>query len=1049
MMSTAQSTRPAAASSDDAVFIPDERRTTNKSCFLCRERRVRCDRTWPACKRCSKRREDCQYGPGVSVETKNDPGESVRVAELEAKLGSQTFCVQECLPTARLEVGCWRGATMGRGIAAVQAQLYATQNGPNSYSGPGHVQGPPSSTSSLSNNAGGQRHSGLFGAGSFSGSTSGSGSGGGSYPGKPPSSSGGRSGSDVGASYASSNQPFSMGHPEELPSAMLQMILPQASTQDKGVLMSFLFGQSKLGTRSLDSRLAAPQLAQSLTLHLLDASQYCCCSKLSSFKALTEKLPYLKANLSSLSPVNQAAVAILSAIGARGSPHSALLGIDIPGLANGTAPPSVYLTVGARRENACRALADRAIDLCWYGRLIKDGSRENLEVLVGLSALLILDEVQPRKSRFILRNATGMFEDLQRSDDLDQREALDMRQTLASALFRDDAVHAAQLNQPPLISSFELNEYFMYTDQQIPDFGGPQLSAILEQQLRPPDGERLSLEALERAVNTVSVWVCFCQRTFARITTGPWFRRPRAPSALGDLATLWRQIDTVHSSVQRLQQFIVALTEPPPGSEGDPYVLDHYVLLAVRADTRLVDLVNLMHKFLMRPDILDGWGGPPGSNPVEIVLRMRVESDMRVRKVLKLLAFYAQLYLQSQDKHVVHHLFMQLELLPSWTLIALQRVGAPGGPTSEEFELTPEELEWFAMGLRLAVYYTPRAAVRLHELTTGRHRRSSAVSSADSSATPALYPSPNSELVSPVVPYASVSNNAQYAPNWQNSGATLGSFPPVPILPQADEEPVQLQFNLDDLQQFDIAPPPDLLHIEQQQYIQQPRQQEQQHQHQHQQYQQQQQHHHQQHYQRQQTQQQQSSQPQPHPMNQRMQTTRSSPSPYFGNAATIASAQSGASFTSQNPQQTSQQQHFMTGTGQQHAQQQHVFAYDPFPSPASGYPPTTSNYPAHPSYQIANAHAGAGNGSVSSNPSGMRVDLPPSPFVFDAYGYPKKSPGLVADTPIAGSPGAQSAFKGQSWMNVAFTRNFGELEMPIRGGNGGNRGNGGNGPSQG
>ncbi|KDE07740.1 hypothetical protein MVLG_02012 [Microbotryum lychnidis-dioicae p1A1 Lamole] len=869
-MSTAQSIRPAAISGD-VVFIHDERRTTNKSCFLCRERRVRCDRTWPACKRCSNRREDCHYGPGVSVETKTDPGESVRVAELEAKL------------------------------AAVQAQLYATQKGASSYTGPGHLQGTPSSVSSLNNGPGGQRHLGLFGTRSFSGSVSGSGSGVGSYSGNAPSSSSGRSGSDTGAAYANLNQPIPMGHPEELPSTILQTILPQASTQDKEVLMSFLFGQNRLGTASLDSRLAAPQLAQSLTLHLLDASQYCCCSKLSSFRALTDKLPYLKANLSSLSPVNQAAVAILCAIGARGSPHSALLGIDIPGLANGTAPPSVYLTVGARRENACRALADRAIDLCWYGRLIKEGSRENLEVLVGLSALLILDEVQPRKSRFILRNATGMFEDLQRSDNLDQRETLDMRQTLASALFRDDAVHAAQLNQPPLISSFELEEYFTCTDQRMPDFGGPQLSAILEQQLRTPDGEPLSLEALERAVNTVSVWVCFCQRTFARITTGRWFRRPRAPSALGDLATLWRKIDTVHSSVQRLQQFIVVLTEPPPGSEGDPYVLDHYVLLAVRADTRLIDLVNLMHKFLMRPDLLDGWGGPPGANPVEIIQRMRIESVMRVRKVLKLSAFYAQLYLQSQDKHVVHHLFTQLELLPSWTLLALQRVGSPGGPTSEEFEVTPEELEWFAMGLRLAVYYTPRAAVRLHELTTGRHRKSSAVSSTGSSATPALDHSPNSELVSPFDSYPNVSNNnAQYAPNLQNGGAALGSIPPFPILPQADEEPSQLQFSLDDLQHFDIAPPPDLLHLEQQQYIQQPQQQQQQ---QHQQ--------HQQHQRR-------HSQQEP----QRMQTSRPSPSSYFGTAATMASAQSGAPFTSQEPQQAPPAPH--------HAQQ-HGFACEPFP----------------------------------------------------------------------------------------------------------------------
>jgi hypothetical protein len=37
---------------------------------------------------------------------------------------------------------------------------------------------------------------------------------------------------------------------------------------------------------------------------------------------------------------------------------------------------------------------------------------------------------------------------------------------------------------------------------------------------------------------------------------------------------------------------------------------------------------------------------------------------------------------------------MQLELLPSWTFLALQRVGSPGGPVSEEFEVSEEELDW-------------------------------------------------------------------------------------------------------------------------------------------------------------------------------------------------------------------------------------------------------------------------------------------------------------------------------------------------------------------
>lgn len=38
----------------------------------------------------------------------------------------------------------------------------------------------------------------------------------------------------------------------------------------------------------------------------------------------------------------------------------------------------------------------------------------------------------------------------------------------------------------------------------------------------------------------------------------------------------------------------------------------------------------------------------------QLLLEMREESMLRVRKCLKLSAFYAQLYIQSQDKHLVH-----------------------------------------------------------------------------------------------------------------------------------------------------------------------------------------------------------------------------------------------------------------------------------------------------------------------------------------------------------------------------------------------------------
>lgn len=34
-------------------------------------------------------------------------------------------------------------------------------------------------------------------------------------------------------------------------------------------------------------------------------------------------------------------------------------------------------------------------------------------------------------------------------------------------------------------------------------------------------------------------------------------------------------------------------------------------------------------------------------------------------------------------------------MLPDWTVWAAQRIGTPGGPLSEEYELTENELDWY------------------------------------------------------------------------------------------------------------------------------------------------------------------------------------------------------------------------------------------------------------------------------------------------------------------------------------------------------------------
>jgi hypothetical protein len=88
--------------------------------------------------------------------------------------------------------------------------------------------------------------------------------------------------------------------------------------------------------------------------------------------------------------------------------------------------------------------------------------------------------------------------------------------------------------------------------------------------------------------------------------------------------------------VQRLQQHLVNLSSAPAGYVDDPQAIDHAILLAVRADNSLVDLIMLIHVHLKdKYSASTFWPEKDGDEELE---RMRSESSMRVFKCLKLLA---------------------------------------------------------------------------------------------------------------------------------------------------------------------------------------------------------------------------------------------------------------------------------------------------------------------------------------------------------------------------------------------------------------------------
>lgn len=114
---------------------------------------------------------------------------------------------------------------------------------------------------------------------------------------------------------------------------------------------------------------------------------------------------------------------------------------------------------------------------------------------------------------------------------------------------------------------------------------------------------------------------------------------------------LWAEIDTTHVAIQRLHRLFSKLQRAAAHHTHAEieYAHDHSlefdVLIAVRMDTRILDIVNLCHTFLCRQ--------LGAALPAAIRAQLQdlvALSDRRVRKCLKLLSYYAHVFTESRDK---------------------------------------------------------------------------------------------------------------------------------------------------------------------------------------------------------------------------------------------------------------------------------------------------------------------------------------------------------------------------------------------------------------
>ncbi|KAK4050592.1 hypothetical protein OIV83_003318 [Microbotryomycetes sp. JL201] len=344
---------------------------------------------------------------------------------------------------------------------------------------------------------------------------------------------------------------------------------------------------------------------------------------------------------------------------------------------------------------ANQILVEQAHVLSFKQALADEPTVDNLAALLALLQMTSFAEVVPRKSRTTLRLALGHFKELQdRASNPTQIRAV--QQQFGFALFTIDALNSAYARRACLITDSDFEQYFSQADidlRPLPD------AALLDECKK-----LLQSDANKQVLHLIACWTSTCQRKFAILAS------PR-PSSLDDVdaaaRNLLASIDNVRAVV-RLVQSQAPLMERTDSDDCHSHDSDVFALV-VRHDRDLLDLVSLLHMMICS---LRQPGLP----------RLAREVDRRARKALKVQAFYFKFYAHCRDAHMSYHSFQNLELVPTWTRMALEKMGDPNGPRAADEELTTEELDWLVEGVRNACFFTPAAERRLKELARTESR---------------------------------------------------------------------------------------------------------------------------------------------------------------------------------------------------------------------------------------------------------------------------------------------------------------------------------------
>ena len=291
-----------------------------------------------------------------------------------------------------------------------------------------------------------------------------------------------------------------------------------------------------------------------------------CCSHLPAFKSWHNRLDDMCDNLDQLDPATRVAAFTFASMGARASPHSALLNLEFEPNPASHDPASSHAhahahptgtSPGARREHACRTLQAEAFNLNHRLGLESDPSIANLEVLVLMAQHAAWTELIPRRSRTLVRLALGHFHDIQDDPRVDDAAKADAVKRLGLPLVAVDAMVAAYARKAPLVTRATLA--LAFRGVAVPDLASAR-----------PVHERVG-----GFTAMCFVWLIGCQREVASLAGS------RADPREG-VRALWRALDQLHQCVQRIQNVVVHLEHPPAGCNELDGIHDLHMRFATR-----------------------------------------------------------------------------------------------------------------------------------------------------------------------------------------------------------------------------------------------------------------------------------------------------------------------------------------------------------------------------------------------------------------------------------------------------------------------------------